>query len=98
MIEEMTAKKATLTEEIAGLNAEIAANQDGLAKSTEIRKKDKADFVAEEKNAIVSISGLKTAVMVLACDTPDSAECIVVPLATDTSDIVSCRFQSSSRR
>merc|ERR1719355_483248 len=39
-IEENTAKASTLSSEIDTLNAEIAANQDGLAKSTEIRNKE----------------------------------------------------------
>jgi len=64
-IAELTAKEATLAREIETLNAEIAENQEGLAKSTDIRKSEKAEFVADEKNMIVSITGLKSAVTVL---------------------------------
>merc|ERR1719456_795709 len=64
-IEELTAKEATLTSEVETLNAEIAENQNGLAKSTDIRKTEKAEFVADEKNMLVSITGLKSAVTVL---------------------------------
>merc|ERR1719326_2858069 len=65
MIEEMTAKSSTLGSEIDTLNGEIAANQQALAKSSDLRAKDKKAFNEDEKNAITSISGLKTAVMVL---------------------------------
>ena len=63
--QEMTAKSSTLSTEIETLNGEIAADNEALDKSTEIRDKERADFQADEKNMIVSISGLKTAVMVL---------------------------------
>merc|ERR1719486_320023 len=64
-IAELTAKEATLTREVEELNKEIAENEAGLAKSTDIRKSEKAEFVADEKNMIVSITGLKSAVTVL---------------------------------
>jgi len=64
-IEENTAKASTLSSEIDTLNAEIAANQDGLAKSTEIRNKERNEFNEMEKSSIVSIGSLKTAVMTL---------------------------------
>jgi len=64
-IAELTAKEATLTREVEELNKEIAENEAGLAKSTDIRKTEKAEFVADEKNMIVSITGLKSAVTVL---------------------------------
>merc|ERR1719456_1783638 len=64
-ISELTAKEATLTSEVETLNAEIAENTNGLAKSTDIRNKEKAEFVADEKNMLVSITGLKSAVTVL---------------------------------
>jgi len=64
-IEEMTAKEAQLTREVEQLNAETEENQNGLAKSTDIRNSEKADFVQSEKDLLVSITGLKSAVTVL---------------------------------
>merc|ERR1719230_1911607 len=64
-IEMMTAKSASLNSEVSSLNAEIAENAAGLEKATGIRNKEKAEFVADEKNMITSITGLKSAVTVL---------------------------------
>jgi hypothetical protein len=64
-IEELTAKSTSLTTEMGSLNAEIAESTTGLAKSTDIRNTEKAEFVADEKNMLVSITGLKSAVTVL---------------------------------
>merc|ERR1719230_1834817 len=64
-IEMLTAKSASLNSEVSSLNGEIAENVNGLEKATGIRNKEKAEFVADEKNMITSITGLKSAVTVL---------------------------------
>jgi len=64
-IEEMTATSARLSAEITNLNTEIAKNQQALDKATAIRKKELAQFNAEEKDAIQSVTALKNAVTVL---------------------------------
>merc|ERR1719353_593515 len=58
-IEEMTASSARLTTEIANLKKEVAANGQALATATGLREKQLAEFVAEEKDSVQSISGLK---------------------------------------
>merc|ERR1719261_1318239 len=50
-IESNTAKSSTLTSEIETLNGEIAENKDGLAKSTDIRNKERNGFNEMAKNA-----------------------------------------------
>merc|ERR1719353_2888485 len=64
-IEEMTASSARLTTEIANLKKEVAANGDALAKATALRQKELAEFVAEEKDSVQSISGLKAAIVAI---------------------------------
>jgi len=64
-IEEGTAKSSSLTTEIANLDKEIQKNQESLAKATELRKKELAEFNEEEKDLLQSISALKSAVTVL---------------------------------
>jgi len=64
-IGELTAASARLTAEISTLSGEVAKNTGALDKATEIRRKDLADFNAEEKDTIVSITGLKNAILVL---------------------------------
>ena len=64
-IEMSTAKSSSLNSEVKSLNAGIAENANGLEKATGIRNKEQAEFVADEKNMIQSITGLKSAVIVL---------------------------------
>jgi len=64
-IEEMTASSARLNTEIKNLEKEVAENQDALDKATSIRQKELAEFNAEEKDLLGSISALKSAVTVL---------------------------------
>merc|ERR1719158_2735518 len=54
-IEEHTATSARLNTEIMNLEAEIAKNQEALAKATAIRQKELAEFNAEEKDMLQSI-------------------------------------------
>jgi len=64
-IEEMTASSARLNTEIKNLEKEVAENQDALDKATSIRQKELAEFNAEEKDLLGSISALSSAVTVL---------------------------------
>jgi len=64
-IEELTASSARLNTEIKNLEKEVAANQEALDKATALRQKDLAEFNAEEKDLLQSISALKSAVVVL---------------------------------
>merc|ERR1711988_1374321 len=64
-IEGLTAASARLNTEIKNLEKEIAANQAALDKATAIRQKQLAEFNAEEKDLLQSISALKSAVTVL---------------------------------
>merc|ERR1719330_1205890 len=65
-IEELTATSARLNTEIKNLEKEVARNQDALNKATAIREKQLAEFNAEEKDLLESISALKAAITVLA--------------------------------
>merc|ERR1711957_466027 len=64
-IEELTAQSARLNTEIKNLEKEVAANQAALDKATSIREKELAEFNAEEKDLLGSISALKSAITVL---------------------------------
>jgi len=64
-IEELTAASARLSAEIKNLETEVAKNQEALDQATAIRKKQLAEFNAEEKDLLESISALKAAVTVL---------------------------------
>mmetsp|Transcript_14703 Transcript_14703/g.26072 ORF Transcript_14703/g.26072 Transcript_14703/m.26072 type:complete len:703 (+) Transcript_14703:85-2193(+) len=64
-VEELTASSARLGTEIKNLEKEKAANQDALDKATSIREKELAEFNAEEKDLLESISALKAAITVL---------------------------------
>merc|ERR1719343_1170168 len=64
-IEELTASSARLNTEIKNLEKEVAANQEALSKATAIREKQLAEFNAEEKDMLESISALKAAITVL---------------------------------
>jgi hypothetical protein len=64
-IEELTANSARLNTEIKNHEKEVAANQAALDKATSIREKELAEFNAEEKDLLGSISALKAAVTVL---------------------------------
>merc|ERR1712079_482214 len=64
-IEEYTAASARLNTEIKNLESEVAKNQESLDKATAIREKQLAEFNAEEKDLLESISALKAAVTVL---------------------------------
>merc|ERR1719160_2482146 len=65
-IESFTALSAKLTTEIANLESEVAANTDALDKATAVRKKELAEFNAEEKSSLGTIASLKGAIGKLA--------------------------------
>merc|ERR1712203_126399 len=64
-IEELTAASARLNTEIKNLEKEVAANQEALDQATAVREKQLAEFNAEEKDLLESISALKAAITVL---------------------------------
>jgi len=64
-IEKMSALSTTLSGEISGLKKEIAANEKSLEVATSLRRKQLAEFNAEEKEMIQSISALKSATVSL---------------------------------
>mmetsp|Transcript_81755 Transcript_81755/g.149837 ORF Transcript_81755/g.149837 Transcript_81755/m.149837 type:complete len:676 (-) Transcript_81755:37-2064(-) len=64
-VEELTANSAQLTEEIANLEKEKTENQAALDKATALQQKDLAEFTAEEKDMVQTISALNSAISVL---------------------------------
>merc|ERR1719160_1676995 len=64
-IEEAAATSARLNTEIANLEKEVAENTDALEKATAMRQKELAEFNAEEKESLGTISSLKGAVAAL---------------------------------
>jgi len=64
-IEELTAESARLNTEIKNLEQEVAKNQEALAQATALREKQLAEFNAEEKDLLESVSALKAAITVL---------------------------------
>jgi len=64
-IEEGTAQSAKLNTEIANLQKEIAKNGQALDTATALRTKQLAEFNEEEKDMLMSISSLKSAVIAL---------------------------------
>jgi DNA repair exonuclease SbcCD ATPase subunit len=64
-IAQMGALSETISGELKGLRKEIAENEKSLEVATALRKKQLAEFNAEEKEMIQSISALKSAVVVI---------------------------------
>jgi len=71
-IEEYTAMVARLTTEIKNHKEELAKLNGSLEKATAIRQKELAEFNAEEKDMLESISALKSALVVLSKHHGDS--------------------------
>merc|ERR1719213_1482674 len=65
-IQSYTALSSKLNTEIGNLEAELAANNDALDKATAVRKKELAEFNAEEKPSLQTIASLKGAIGKLA--------------------------------
>jgi len=64
-IEELSATSARLNTEIKNLEAEVKENQEALDTATALRAKQLAEFNAEEKDVLQSITALKNAIIVL---------------------------------
>jgi len=64
-IEDLTASTSRLGTEIKNLQKEIAENQHALDQATAIRQKELAEFEEEEKDLLLSIDGLASAIKVL---------------------------------
>jgi len=83
-IEELTANSARLTTEIKNLKIEVAANTEALDKATTLRRSQLAEFVAEEKDLLQSISSLKSAITVLSKHHGGAASLLQVRAARET--------------
>merc|ERR1719321_1064189 len=64
-IEGFTASSARLNTEIANLEKEVAKNTEALDSATAMREKELAEFNAEEKDSLQTITSLKAAVIAL---------------------------------
>jgi septal ring factor EnvC (AmiA/AmiB activator) len=65
LIETSTGKKAELITEVDQLKKDIAQAKKALAEATEIRRKEAAEFAAEEKELVQSVTLLKGAIVAL---------------------------------
>merc|ERR1719161_66461 len=70
-IPEHAAKIATLQTEVKNLAKDIATGKQELAEATTIREKENGEFSAEEKDTMVSISGVTKAITALGAKMPD---------------------------
>merc|ERR1719291_868599 len=64
-IEELTATSSRLNTEVKNHEKEVAGHQQALDKATALREKQLAEFNAEEKDLLESVSALKAAITVL---------------------------------
>jgi len=64
-IEGFTALSSKLVSEIGNLDSEIAKNTEALESATAMRRKEKAEFNAEEKSTLQTIQSLKSAIIAL---------------------------------
>merc|ERR1719272_1162823 len=64
-IESLTARSAGLNTEIGNLNTEIKTNTEALATATAVRAKELAEFTQEEKETLVTINQLNSAVITM---------------------------------
>merc|ERR1719506_2842931 len=64
-IEALAADGATLNAEISNLQGELAKDTNALGEATALRGKQLAEFNQEEKDSLVSINSLKSAVIAL---------------------------------
>merc|ERR1719161_3085427 len=70
-IPEHAAKIATLQAQVKGLTKDVATGKHELTEATNIREKENAEFSAEEKDTMVSISGVTKAIEALGAKMPD---------------------------
>jgi hypothetical protein len=71
-IPEYAAKIATLQTEVKQLHKDIASGKQELFEATTIREKESGEFSAEEKDTMVSISGVTKAISALGAKMPDA--------------------------
>lgn len=71
-VQELAAQSARLNVEIENLEKEVAANTEALNQATALRTKQLAEFNAEEKDLLQSITALKAAITVLSKHHPES--------------------------
>jgi len=64
-IEGFSAESARLNQEIPNLEGEVAKNEEALDSATSMRRKELAEFNAEEKETIQTVASLKSAVIAL---------------------------------
>merc|ERR1719281_794421 len=64
-IEEYDAKVQTLDKEAATLKKDVDAGKQELLEATTMRDKDRAEFVQEEKEQVISIQGITNALSAL---------------------------------
>merc|ERR1719482_2685070 len=64
-VEALAADSATLNAEISNLQGELAKDTNALGEATALRGKQLAEFNQEEKDSLVSINSLKSAVIAL---------------------------------
>jgi len=64
-IQRHSGKSAELKATIAQQEKELAENKEGLAKATDVREKENAEFNQDEKDAVQALGAMKNAVMVL---------------------------------
>merc|ERR1719191_703133 len=64
-IEALAADSATLNAEVSNLQGELAKDTNALGEATALRSKQLAEFNEEEKDSLVSINSLKSAVIAL---------------------------------
>jgi len=74
LIEKCTSKIPMYEDEIATLGTEVAAKQKQLYEATELRKKEKADFEASEKELVTAVDQLDRAVTIIKREMPSFAQ------------------------
>jgi len=99
-IEELTSKGAQLKADIETLEASVSEQTSALTQATAIRDKEKAEFVAEEKEMITTITSLKGAVITLSKTHGESASMLqmIQSHAKKHKDIVMQALNSKQRR
>jgi hypothetical protein len=99
-IEELTSKSAQLTQDIATLETSVSEQTAALTQATAIRDKERAEFVAEEKDMTTSITSLKGAVITLSKTHGESASMLqmIQGHAKKHKDIVMQALNAQQRR
>merc|ERR1719453_910657 len=69
-IEKCTSKIPAYEDQIATLGTEVASKSKQLYETTELRKKEKADFKAEEEELVTAVDQLDRAVTIIKREMP----------------------------